>query len=131
MVGKMLASMGKRRRPTYKNTFSTQRLCKLYTVTGQGKMVLVREKSGKSQGISISHLCGNPVTYGARHAFFVSERTRLVWICFDDPILKELEQRKLGWKVLILKYDLGKSLSKEKWCKMADTKFFLLHTCIK
>jgi len=36
--------------------------------------------------------------------------------------LKELEQRKFGWKVLILKYDLGKSLSKEMWCKMADTK---------
>jgi len=27
--------------------------------------------------------------------------------------LKELEHRKLGSKVLILKYDLGKSLSKE------------------
>jgi len=27
--------------------------------------------------------------------------------------LKELEHRKLGWNVLILKYDLGKSLSKE------------------
>jgi len=39
--------------------------------------------------------------------------------------LKELEHRKLGWKVLILKYDLGKSLSKEMWCKMADTKTFL------
>jgi len=37
---------------------------------------------------------------------------------------KELEHRKLGWKVLILKYDLGKSLSKEMWCKMADTKKF-------
>jgi len=36
--------------------------------------------------------------------------------------LKELEHRQLGWKVLILKYDLGKSLSKEMWCKMADTK---------
>jgi len=36
--------------------------------------------------------------------------------------LKELEHRKLGWKVLILKYDLGKSLSKEMWCEMADTK---------
>jgi len=36
--------------------------------------------------------------------------------------LKELEHRKLGYKVLILKYDLGKSLSKEMWCKMADTK---------
>jgi len=36
-------------------------------------------------------------------------------------ILKELEHRKLGWKVLILKYDLGESLSKEMWCKMADT----------
>jgi len=36
--------------------------------------------------------------------------------------LKELEHRKLGWKVLILKYDLGKSLSKEMRCKMADTK---------
>ena len=37
--------------------------------------------------------------------------------------LKELEHRKLGWKVLtsILKYDLGKSLSKEMWCRMADT----------
>jgi len=27
---------------------------------------------------------------------------------------------KLGWKVF--KYDLGKSLSEEKWCKMADPK---------
>jgi len=36
--------------------------------------------------------------------------------------LKELEHRKLGWKVLILKYDLGKSLTNEMWCKMADTK---------
>jgi len=27
----------------------------------------------------------------------------------------------MGWKVLILKYDLGKSLSKEMWCKIADT----------
>jgi len=32
--------------------------------------------------------------------------------------LNELEHRKLGWKVLILKYDLGKSLNKKcdlKW----------------
>ena len=36
--------------------------------------------------------------------------------------LKELEHRKLGWKVLILEYDLGKSLGKEMWWKMADTK---------
>ena len=36
--------------------------------------------------------------------------------------LKELEHRNLGWNVLILKYDLGKSLIKEMWCKMADTK---------
>jgi len=36
-------------------------------------------------------------------------------------ILKEPEHRTLGWKVLILNYDLGKSLSKEMWCKMADT----------
>jgi len=36
--------------------------------------------------------------------------------------LKELEHRKLGWKVLILKYDLGKRKSEEMWCKMADTK---------
>ena len=60
MGGKRLANMGKRRRPTYKNTFSAQRSCILDTVTGQGKMVLVREKSGKSQGIFISHLCENP-----------------------------------------------------------------------
>ena len=33
--------------------------------------------------------------------------------------LKELEHRKLGGKVLILKYDLDKSLSKEMRCKMA------------
>jgi len=52
--------MGKRGRPTYKNTFSAQKSCILDTVTGQGKMVLVREKSGKSQGILISRLCGNP-----------------------------------------------------------------------
>jgi len=52
--------MGKKRRPTYKNTFSSQRSFKLDTVTGQGKMVLVREKSRKSQGILISHVCGNP-----------------------------------------------------------------------
>ena len=36
--------------------------------------------------------------------------------------LKELEHRQLGWKVIIFKFDLGKSLSKEMWCKMADTK---------
>ena len=35
--------------------------------------------------------------------------------------LKEVEHRQLDWKVLILKYDLGKSLNKEMWCKMADT----------
>jgi len=40
---------------------------------------------------------------------------------------KELEHRKLGWKVLILKYDLGKSLSKEMWCKMADTKILFYY----
>ena len=40
---------------------------------------------------------------------------------FVKSILKELEHRKLGLKVLILKYDLGKSLSKEMWCKIADT----------
>jgi len=36
--------------------------------------------------------------------------------------LKELEHRQIGWKVLILKYDLVKSLSKEICCKMAGTK---------
>jgi len=41
--------------------------------------------------------------------------------------LKELEHRQLSWKVLILKYDLGKSLSKEMWCKMADTKTIFDH----
>jgi len=30
--------------------------------------------------------------------------------------LKELVHRKVGRKVLILQYDLGKSLSKEMWC---------------
>jgi len=32
------------------------------------------------------------------------------------------EHRKLGWKVFTLKYDLRKSLSKEMWYKMTDTK---------
>ena len=31
----------------------------------------------------------------------------------------------MGWKVLILKYDLGKSLSKEMWWNMAETKKIL------
>ena len=46
------------------------------------------------------------------------------WLLFFMCILglKELEHKKLGLKVLILKYVLGKSLSKEMWCKMADTK---------
>jgi len=35
--------------------------------------------------------------------------------------LKELEHRTLGWNVHILKYDLGNSLSKEMWWKMADS----------
>jgi len=46
MGGKRLANRGMRWRPTYKNTFSAQTSCKLDTVTSQGKMVLVREKSG-------------------------------------------------------------------------------------
>ena len=44
---------------------------------------------------------------------------------FNQCMLKDLEHRKLGWKVLNLKYDLGKSLSKKLWCKMADTKNIL------
>jgi len=36
--------------------------------------------------------------------------------------LKELEHRTLGWKVIILKDDLGKSLVQKMWCKMAGTK---------
>ena len=40
----------------------------------------------------------------------------------QQHLLKELEHRKLGWKVLILKYNLVKSLSTEKWRNMADTK---------
>jgi len=39
--------------------------------------------------------------------------------------LKELEHRILGWKLFILKYNLGMCRGKEMWCKMADTKTFL------
>jgi len=39
--------------------------------------------------------------------------------------LKELEHRKLGRKVLLWKYDLGKSLSKQMWWNMADNKKLL------
>ena len=31
----------------------------------------------------------------------------------------------MGWKVLNLKYNKGKSLNKEMWWDMADTKTFL------
>jgi len=41
--------------------------------------------------------------------------------------IRSIEHRKLGWKVLILKYDLDKSISKEMWCKMADIKKNWLH----
>jgi len=44
--GKSLAKMGKKRRLTYRNNLRAQRSCKLDTVTGQGKMVLVMEMSG-------------------------------------------------------------------------------------
>jgi len=44
------------------------------------------------------------------------------WVADSCMTLKELEHRKMGWKVFILKYDLGKSVSKEMWCKMSDTK---------
>jgi len=37
-------------------------------------------------------------------------------------VFKGARAQKMGWKVLILKYDLGKSLSKQMWCKMADIK---------
>ena len=41
--------------------------------------------------------------------------------------LKDARAQKLGWKVPILKYELGKSLSKEMWCKMTDTNKIWLH----
>jgi len=47
----------------------------------------------------------------------------MAWIISSSVnfvLLKELEHSKLGWKVLISKYDLGNSLSKEMECKMAD-----------
>jgi len=57
MGGKRLAYMGKRKRLTYKNTLSAQRLCKLGTVTGQGKMVLVMEKLGNFDFSSLWEPC--------------------------------------------------------------------------
>ena len=51
----------------------------------------------------------------------VQVRKACWWYLLLTIMLKELEHRKLGWKVLILKYDLRKSLSKEMWSKMADT----------
>jgi len=47
------------------------------------------------------------------------------WLSESIISLKELEHRKLGWKVFILKYDLGKTICKEMWCKIADTKAFI------
>jgi len=47
----------------------------------------------------------NPVVYSINFRVLL---TRALYL-----ILKELEHRKFGWKVLILKYVLGKSLSKE------------------
>jgi len=45
--------------------------------------------------------------------------------CEIPEYLKGLEHRKIGWKILILKYDFGKSLSKEMWHKITDTKTFI------
>jgi len=60
-------------------------------------------------------------TMGPRHNLWNSDSD-----CRSYQLrLKELKHRKLGWKGLILKYELGKSLGKEMWCKMADTKHFL------
>ena len=39
--------------------------------------------------------------------------------------VKGAKAQKIWLKILILKYDLSKSLSKEMWCKMADTKKFV------
>jgi len=58
------------------------------------------------------------LTVGQRAGDDLGGRYTISW-------LKELEHRKLGWKVLILKYDLGKSLSKEMQSKMADAKKIL------
>jgi len=78
MGGKRLANMGKRRRPTYKNTFSA------YLT-----LLPVREKwfwSGKSQGILISHLCGNPVLLTGINILF---------ICFFTGIILVLENQSM------------------------------------
>jgi len=45
------------------------------------------------------------------------------WAFYAKINLKGARAQKIGLKsTYILKYDLGKSLSKEMWCKMADTK---------
>jgi len=48
------------------------------------------------------------------------KRNMYVGVIRNIITLKEIEHRKLGWKALILKYDIGKSLSKVMWCKTAD-----------
>jgi len=46
----------------------------------------------------------------------------MMFIFYNFLYVKRARAQKIGLKVLILKYDLGKCLSKEMWCKMADTK---------
>ena len=45
----------------------------------------------------------------------------VIYLCQRINI-KGARAQKIRLKVLFLKYDLGKTLSKEMWCKMADTK---------
>jgi len=42
-------------------------------------------------------------------------------MCTDS---KGVRAQKIGLKSTYLKYDLSKSLRKEMWCKMADTKTY-------
>ena len=42
-------------------------ICEIVNSVGQGNFTFVREKSGKSQGISNTYGCGNHVKYYSEH----------------------------------------------------------------
>ena len=49
------------------------RICEIVNSVGQGNFTFVREKSGKSQGISNTYGCGNHVYGYQRLNFFLSQ----------------------------------------------------------
>ena len=74
------------------------------------------------QFIEINHKYHTTMTHPYQLWIDAMYATTVILAHWTPMLWKELEHRKLGWKELTLIYDLDKSLSKEMWCKMANTR---------